>query len=219
MNKVVSVLSLLLDFLLPHRGARKVIETISTETFLANAAVSETYLGENELAALRYRDPLVRAAVWALKYQRSRRASTLLAEALARELMEHLGDRALFESGTRYLLAPVPLSPVRLRERGFNQATLLAEALSALHPELSLTLVPDILIRTRDTAHQTALKRREERIANVQGCFAVPDPKRVRGKDIIVLDDVTTTGATMNEARWVLTDAGARSVITIAAAH
>jgi ComF family protein len=219
MNKAVQMCSLFLDFLLPHRGARKTIETVDAEIFLARAARSDEYLGDNTLAALRYRDPLVRAAVWALKYHESRHASALLAEALHAELTEHLADRGPFEMAETYLLVPVPLSSARLRERGFNQATLLAKTLCTLHPELPLTFAEGILVRITDTPHQTKIRRRAERLANVVGCFAVSHPERIRGKNIIVLDDVTTTGATLAEARRVLLEAGAREVLALAVAH
>ena len=108
------------------------------------------------------------------------------------------------------LLLPMPLSPARLRERGHNQAWELARRLAtALDAEADATG----LLRLRDTPHQTALAP-SQREANVRGAFAV-EPRRLRalrGRDVTVVDDVMTTGASAAEVTRVLMQAGAASV-------
>jgi ComF family protein len=108
------------------------------------------------------------------------------------------------------LLLPVPLSEARLRERGYNQAWELARRLAA---RLDCPADARLLLRVKDTPHQTALPP-DERAANVQGAFSV-EPLRateLRGRDVALVDDVMTTGATLAElARGVLA-AGAASV-------
>jgi len=108
------------------------------------------------------------------------------------------------------LLLPVPLSAERLRERGYNQAWELARRLA---PLLGGIADAALLLRVRDTPHQLALPP-ERRAANVKGAFAV-EPRRLaelRGRDVIVVDDVMTTGATTAEIAHVLLAAGAASV-------
>jgi ComF family protein len=108
------------------------------------------------------------------------------------------------------LLLPVPLSPARLRERGYNQAARLAVALGR---RLRLAVRDDLLLRIVDTPHQLSLPR-ERRIANLRGAFAV-EPlalATVRGRRIAMLDDVMTTGATLAEAARTLRAAGAAEV-------
>jgi ComF family protein len=109
------------------------------------------------------------------------------------------------------LLVPVPLHPRRLKARGFNQAWLLARAF----PEA--TLAREALVRVRHTLPQLRLNPRERR-DNVQGAFAVPDPARVRGKQVLLVDDLYTTGATVKECARVLNRAGALrvEVLTVA---
>jgi ComF family protein len=110
----------------------------------------------------------------------------------------------------RTALVPVPLSPVRERERGFNQSALLASHLARI---LDLEPWPDVLRRSRATRTQTRLTP-EERAANVSGAF-LADPsagRRLRGAHLILVDDVVTTCATMNECATALFDAGARLV-------
>ncbi len=109
------------------------------------------------------------------------------------------------------LVAPIPLHPSRLRQRGFNQALLLARAF----PEVPLER--ELLHRQRPTHPQAGLNP-EERRNNVQGAFAVHRAGLVRGKRILLIDDVFTTGATVQECARVLRQAGAREidVITVA---
>ena len=110
------------------------------------------------------------------------------------------------------LIAPVPLHPGRLRQRGFNQALLLAQAF----PEAPLER--ELLARQRATPPQAGLNPKERR-DNVQGAFAVTRPHLVKGKKILLLDDVFTTGATVKECARVLLEAGADAVDVLAVAR
>jgi ComF family protein len=92
------------------------------------------------------------------------------------------------------LLVPVPLHPKRLKHRGFNQALLLARAF----PESPLGR--EALVRTRHTVPQVGLKPQERKV-NVKGAFAVSEPARVKGKRVLLVDDLYTTGATVTVAR------------------
>lgn len=108
-----------------------------------------------------------------------------------------------------HLIVPVPLHRSRLRQRGFNQAVLLGRVLSR---HLSLPMLPDTLARTRPTEPQIKLSATERRL-NVKGAFAVNRPDMVVGKRILLLDDVMTTGSTMDECAKELKNAGAEAVI------
>ncbi len=107
-------------------------------------------------------------------------------------------------------VVPMPLSPERLRQRGFNQAYVLAQALAP-------TLVrKDLLLRIRDTPAQSSLPRRE-RIGNVQQVFAI-DPlqqHQLQGKRLVLVDDVMTSGASVNAAAHTLKQAGAQHVTAL----
>lgn len=107
------------------------------------------------------------------------------------------------------IIIPVPLHISRLQSRGFNQSVLLAEVFSS---RLSIPMLPDGLIRTRPTEPQIDLSA-EDRRHNVRGAFAVKNPDRTNGKRILLLDDVMTTGSTVNECAQVLKRTGATSVV------
>lgn len=108
------------------------------------------------------------------------------------------------------LLVPVPLSDERLRERGYNQAWELARRVGAA---LGIAADPTLLLRIRATPHQLALPP-DRRAANVHGAFALEPRRRgeVAGRDVAVVDDVMTTGATVAEVARVLLAAQAASV-------
>lgn len=106
------------------------------------------------------------------------------------------------------LIVPVPLHPKRLRQRGYNQSLLLARHVAA---RLGASLDFLSLRRIKDTKVQTGLKR-DERRKNVRKAFEVVDRKAVKGKTIVLVDDVATTGSTLNECAKVLRKAGCRKV-------
>ena len=107
------------------------------------------------------------------------------------------------------LTIPVPLHRRRLRERGFNQSLLLARAISR---DLGAPLDYLSLARRKYTAPQTGLSK-EKRKRNVKDAFLVLNPERVRGADILLVDDVFTTGYTLNECARTLKRSGARTVM------
>jgi ComF family protein len=103
---------------------------------------------------------------------------------------------------------PVPLHPRRLAERGFNQSCLIAGRVAQ---QLGLPLWPSALVRIRDTVPQATLLR-EARLANVLQAFAARHPENVCGKSVVLVDDVWTTGATLEACERALRAAGASEV-------
>jgi ComF family protein len=109
----------------------------------------------------------------------------------------------------RAALVPVPLSPSRARERGYNQSELLARGLAGLW---GIPMWPECVQRAKATTTQTRLTP-EDRRRNVRGAFrAVPDAVNFRGAHLVLVDDVITTGATLNACAAALHEAGARIV-------
>ena len=106
------------------------------------------------------------------------------------------------------IIMPVPLHAKRLRQRGFNQSLLLARI---FFPEQKEKIDCDTLIRCLDTTPQTTL-RGEERRKNMANAFRVMDLEKVKGKKIMIIDDVFTTGTTVNECSRTLKNAGAREI-------
>jgi len=113
------------------------------------------------------------------------------------------------------LIIPAPLHPKRLRERGFNQSLILALAVSK---RFSLALDFTTLKRRIHTKPQVSLGGKERKV-NVQGAFEVSEEKKIRGKSIVLVDDVYTTGSTVNECARVLTKSKAAEVAVLTLAR
>ncbi len=156
-----------------------------------------------------YQDRM-KAAIHALKYDRLHPAARTLGKMLA-EAIAQLADQAPADM----LVVPVPLHRDKYRQRGFNQARILADyALASLrksHPDWRLALAPSTLLRHRATESQAGLTSHQRR-SNVSGAFAVSDPAAVTAKHVLLIDDIFTTGATARSAARALQRAGAASV-------
>ena len=145
-------------------------------------------------------DGLMRQAIHQLKYRNLR--------ALAVPLAELLNDYLTANSLPGEVLVPVPLHPRRLRERGHNQSQRLAEELSNL---TNLPVTGDCLIRKHHTPPQARTATVEERRSNVTNAFTCVND-RLRDKQVLLIDDVSTSGATLDACAKALKTAGATSV-------
>ncbi len=173
------------------------------------------------LAPLRYDCRMVRDVIHALKYERAK----IAARFLANEIADHFSAAArlapdLFSDLRDWVIVPIPLHPSRERKRGFNQALALATSLTAAGPAFSgVQIVQNALIKKARTPSQTELNGAEERAANVRGSFGLKDARQIAGRNIFLVDDVFTTGATVRAAAEILKDGGAGKIVALAAAR
>ncbi|MCL5016445.1 MAG: ComF family protein [Patescibacteria group bacterium] len=159
-----------------------------------------------------YESETVKRIIHSLKYE----GYYLLSRPIAKLMSEYLKSSGLLDAIgiSGFILVPIPLHPSRLKERGYNQSALISRELGAK------TGMPvyDVLSRKRKTKEQAEIKDTKERLKNVSGCFILRKNGDVKGKNILLVDDVFTSGATMFEAARVLYRAGAAKVFGLAAA-
>jgi ComF family protein len=150
----------------------------------------------------------LRDLIHLLKFQQVRPAAAVLGEMLA-ETIARL-EKAMPVG--RITVVPVPLHTNKKAQRGFNQAEMIARsAIGRLSRPKRFDLCTGVLLRRRDTASQIGLTSHQRR-QNMRGAFAVSDPKRILKRDILLVDDVVTTGTTVAECARVLLRAGAARV-------
>jgi ComF family protein len=157
-------------------------------------------------------EDVLREMIHLLKYDRVLPAAKLLGNKLSHALQQTPAP-----NGGEWLLVPVPLHVSKLRQRGFNQAELIARAALKSRP-VDATLNTKCLVRHRETIPQAGLTRHQRR-ENLRGAFAVRDAGAVRGRNVLLVDDVFTTGTTISECARVLLRAGARSVSAVTVAR
>lgn len=137
-----------------------------------------------------------------------------LSAPLARFAEAALGREEALWDGAEFLV-PVPLHRARRRERGFNQSRLLARDLARLR---GMAVLDGALVKVRNVPAQAGL-RAAERERNVVGAYAVRRPEKVRERAVVLVDDVTTTGATLRECARALVEAGAKEVRAVTLAQ
>jgi ComF family protein len=160
---------------------------------------------DKAISVFRY-NHILRSVIGNLKY----RDQTFLAQKFAPFLLEKIKN----EIDILPIIVAVPLHKKRLQKRKFNQAVLLAKNLQKLAPQLDF--FSDFLIRTKNTKPQATL-RKKQRENNLKNVFAINKKylNQVRGKNFLIIDDVTTTGATLENCAKVLKKHGAKKIIAL----
>lgn len=166
-----------------------------------------------------YENPILQSLIHHLKFQSISTAAKPLGDLLVQYVRLVGLDRCNDFDLTSFIVMPIPLSRRRRRSRGYNQAQLIAQRFAA---EMSLPLNTTTLVRSRHAKPQSDISSVAERRENIRGVFAVADDARahdaVRNKNILLIDDVSTTGSTFYEAALVLKTVGAGRIIALAVA-
>lgn len=158
--------------------------------------------------------------VWLLPYRKHKNLLLALKrgqESALRQVAKPLAE-IFAEISPTALVVPLPQSRLRVLKRGFNHVLLIVQAAKNASGTNLLQLEKKNLVKIRETRKQAKLSR-AERLVEQKNSFAVRHPERIAGKEIILFDDIITTGATLSEARKVLLKAGAKKVICVALAH
>lgn len=194
-----------LDMLFPPSPDER---RVRDATIAAVMAEYSPYIYAETVVLASYRAPLVHALIHEAKFRHNIRAITLLGELVGTHLRSAIH--------TEINLVPLPLSPQRLKERGYNQTLEIARATQVHNP--SIHIHHELLKKVRHTPLQTSLPRKD-RLLNLKGAFAVGECTLSRNTPLILFDDVVTTSATLAEASRTLKNAGFIHVEQLALAH
>lgn len=209
----VSFLSSLLTLFFPLSETVEAARMVSKERLFENVRL-EYAPGHRTYTVLHYSDPSVRALIRANKYYNDRHSEEILASVLGDLLQAVLEEEELALQGRPVLVVPTPTAPARTRTRGRHQVKALC--VRAELPEGAI--YADVLQRANRVSQIEVPKEVRER--NIAGAFSVPGHlcAQVSGKNVLVVDDVSETGATMKDMHRALREAGAHVVIGVALA-
>ena len=167
------------------------------------AAKSKFWL-DRLLSPFSYKEPSVKKMIKAFKYDFIEGLAGPIGKLMSRYL-DKIKEEIDFKD---YVVVPTPLHKIKFNRRGYNQSELIAAEVAK---HLNLETASDLILKTKPTKDQASLKE-EIRNENVKGAFICLKPESVSGKKILLVDDVYTTGATMNECARILKQAGAAEV-------
>ncbi|PIP86711.1 hypothetical protein COV42_02615 [Candidatus Campbellbacteria bacterium CG11_big_fil_rev_8_21_14_0_20_44_21] len=214
MKIFLEIWKVVLEILFPSGRVERKVREMSLDDFLSLKRAD--FDEKNGVWSLfSYGNPLVREALWQMKYRGSKKITGIFAEVIEEFLLEELSDLVLFENFERPVLVPIPMSQKEKWERGFNQSEMLVKEMMKIGKE---THNCDLraLQKIKNTKRQVEVKR-HERKQNVSGVFRAG--KNLKGRNIILIDDVHTTGSTLNEAGKILKKAGAKKIFKLTLAH
>ena len=210
----------IIDFLFP----KYCIICGNSGSSLCTACISRLHKPDSSLfddidSAFHYKDKPAKKILHSFKFKNNHSLAAVLARVLHDRMLDTLSERLILDNFTDPLLIPIPITKKKRRERGFNQTELLCKELLKINSGDGIKYNAKILIKTKETKPQSLIKNRQLRMKNILGCFEVADPELIKNRNIILIDDIVTTGATLREAKRVLKKAGARRVIAFAIAH
>lgn len=173
-------------------------------------------------SAFSYKDPVVKKIVHHLKRYPNEELFQCIASLLSQVVLEELSEKLLFGTFSSPILIPVPLHTRRFGERGYNQSALLAKALKQSLSQQAMNIsYAEMLTKAIQTPKQALIHEKEKRLRSPIGSIMCKKShkERIRGSHCILVDDVTTTGATLAECKRALLEAGAKRVIALTIAH
>lgn len=177
-------------------------------------------LGATTATLFDYQNPLVKRALWALKYRHKRSLGKYFGIALYREFFKSLAQTNIHAKEAIVLIS-VPSSRKALRLRGYNHAGVIAEAIvhAAKADGLTLHIEHNMLVKKHENEQQVTTRTKAKRAKNVAGVFTVKHGERITGKTVVLIDDVITTGATIDEAKRALREWKPKRILAVAVAH
>jgi competence protein ComFC len=213
------ILVFILNILFPIycQGCNKKEEVLCDECLL-NIKLSDKTTQKDIFAVFDYHDPLIKKIIWQLKDQKQKYLGEKLGKILYDFSKEEIAGLKIFSTGKPIIVISVPSSKKILRKRGFNQAVILAKSFCKENQQ-DLRYFNNLISKEVETIHQVKTKNKETRLKNTRGVFVLNPKINIKGRTIMVIDDVTTTGGTLLEIIKTLKKAGAKKVIGLALAH
>ena len=214
-----NIIHTILDIAFPPRKEEQAWRDTNASELASLLSPAPVHDHTDIISLFDYKNNIVQDIIWSLKYDGSTHAASICAQLLYDVIVEELSTRYAYKTIEKPVLIPVPLSPRRQKERGFNQCARIIHKLQKIDCNRYFSVKNEVLEKYRETSSQTKTTGKKQRAENLRGCFRVTQKKLVGNKDIVVIDDVLTTGSTLVEITQTLKQAGARSVLCFTFAH
>lgn len=214
----------IINFVLETLFPSKCLSCGKKNEILCDLCVSKIKPAEREteekiFSVFDYRDPVIKKAIWELKYYKKKHTAERLGQLLHEFLLEEIANMRSINSGQAFCIIPVPISNKKTRLRGYNQSYAIAKSFCEHSDDKIFELKNNIITKEVETLPQARLKNRQDRLKNIKGVFGIKNKKEIKGRTIIIIDDVTTTGGTILEIMKILKQAGAKKVVGFTVAH
>lgn len=217
---IKKVINIFLELILPSRCIGcKVYGHILCNNCIGRLRLAERETESEIIAVYDYRDDIIKSAIWKLKYHHSPLIGQKLGELLYTELIEEIELLQIFSLGSPIYVIPVPISKDKKKIRGYNQAEIIAKSFCNSNKNNIFQFKKNIIYKNKNTIPQAKLTNRNKRLKNIKGAFEIMNYNSIKGKTIIIIDDVTTTGGTILEIMKILKKYGAKKVVGFAVAH
>ncbi len=179
-------------------------------------------LPEYIYALYEYRHPIIKKILTDAKYRKKWSGLKTFGPYLASSLLDIVSEYIELNNYTNILIIPVPISNKRFKNRGFNQAKIIAESIvENINKEdrAKYKLVDNIIKKVKDKTPQASIHSKKERLNSPKGTFEIINPDMLAGSLCIIIDDITTTGGTINEMRRMLLASGVQDAFGLTIAH
>lgn len=219
-NKLSSIIDIVLRMVFPQKclGCRE-NNTIICKDCLQKIEKHNSPIDTNIYAIYSYKNPIIKKAIWNLKYHHQSSVGNFFGEILYNKHIEDISDIYLYNMGQKIIIIPVPLHKKRLKERGYNQAEIIARSFCKSSEKNIFEIDNKNIIKKFHTQAQAKILNKKKRLHNARGAYLIKDKSKFKNRIIIVIDDVTTTGGTFIEIKKILEKAGARKIFCYAIAH
>lgn len=166
-----------------------------------------------------YKNSSVKKLIKFIKYKGDKKATLQASKIIHDYLLEDVSEKIELFNFTKPIIIPIPATKHRMKQYGFNQCERIVRYIEQIDNNNVFEFSYDNLVKTKENLSQAHTKSRIERLNNIKNSFDVKSPSIISGRNIILIDDVWTTGATIEEARKELLNGGAREVVAYTIAH
>jgi ComF family protein len=220
MNFIEQIKQILLNILFPLKCINCQIKDSSLcDDCINKISFNERKTDEDIYAIFDYRDPIIRKAIWELKYHYHFHLGQKLGQLLYKSFINKLENLKLIASDSIIYVIPVPISNKKKRLRGYNQSLILAREFCLNNQEKILKLNKNLIYKKNENKPQAKIINRQQRLNNVKNVFETKNNEKIKNQVFIVIDDVTTTGGTLSEILKILKRNKAKKAIGLTLAH